>query len=231
MPALATVPELAAIPGLVHGFERRAPGAAAVRREQARLRVSAAWSPHGRVSFLTQVHGAAVARAPWDGAPEADASLATEAGILLAIETADCLPVLFVDPVRRAVAAGHAGWRGTAAGVAAAALRALVDSGSRLADVRAALGPAIGACCYEVGEEVQAALGPGLAHCFRDGGRGRPHLDLRAANRAQLEAAGLAPAAIFDIDECTYCRSDLYHSWRRDGPAAGRMIHLVGYAA
>ncbi len=231
-PAFATVPEIAAIPGLVHGFERRAPGAPAERREEARLRVTAARSPQGRVFFLTQVHGAAVARAPWDGAPEADASIATAPGVLLAIETADCLPVLFVDPVRRAVGAAHAGWRGTAAGVAAAALRALVDSGSRLADVRAALGPAIGACCYEVGEEVRSALGSGLAHCFRlvDGGRGRPHLDLRAANRAQLQAAGLAPAAISDLDECTRCRADLYHSWRRDGPAAGRMVHLVGFA-
>lgn len=223
-----TVPSFAAVAGLVHGFERRSPGAAAGSREDARRRVAGALASRGRVLFLTQVHGAAVVRAPWDGAPAADAAVATAPGLLLAIETADCLPVLFVDPVRRAVAAAHAGWRGTAAGVARAALDALLAAGSRRDDVRVALGPAIGACCYEVGEEVRTALGPSLAHCFRAGSP-RPFFDLRAANRAQLEAAGLAPAAIEDVDECTRCLPERYHSWRRDGAAAGRLIHVVGF--
>ncbi|MCM2255114.1 MAG: peptidoglycan editing factor PgeF [Vicinamibacteria bacterium] len=229
-PSFVTVPSFVAVPGLVHGFERRTPGAPAETREAARQRVAKARTTRGRVLFLTQVHGAAVVRAPWDGAPAADAALATAPGLLLAIETADCLPVLFVDPVRRAVAAAHAGWRGTAAGVARAALEALLASGSRREDVRAALGPAIGACCYEVGEEVRAALGPSLAHCFRDGAP-RPFFDLRAANRAQLEAAGLAAAAIEDVDECTRCLPERYHSWRRDGAAAGRLIHVIGFVA
>lgn len=223
-----TVPSFAAVDGLVHGFERRTPGAPAETRDAARRRVAGALAARGRVLFLTQVHGAAVAHAPWDGAPAADAAVATAPGALLAIETADCLPVLFVDPVRRAVAAAHAGWRGTAAGVACAALEALLAAGSRREHVRAALGPAIGACCYEVGEDVRTALGLSLAHCFRDGSP-RPFLDLRAANRAQLEAAGLAPAAIDDVDECTRCLPERYHSWRRDGSAAGRLIHVVGF--
>jgi hypothetical protein len=174
------------------------------------------------------VHGALVHAAPWEGRPEGDASVAAAAGLLLGIETADCLPVLIVDPRRRAVAAAHAGWRGTAAGVARAAVAALRAGGSAPADLRAALGPGIGACCYEVGEELRSAFAPEF---FHPGPRGRSHLDVRAANRRQLEQAGLPPEHIHDVDECTSCRPDLYHSYRRDGKGAGRMISFVGFAA
>src|SRR5512141_911446 len=111
-----TVPALAAIPGLVHGEERRA-------------RVVRALDGQGRLLLLKQVHGATVVEAPWNGSPEADASVAIGPGWLLGIKTADCLPVLLVDPRRGLVAAAHAGWRGTAAGVAARAVAALVARG------------------------------------------------------------------------------------------------------
>ena len=109
------------------------------------------------------------------------------------------------------------------------AVRALVESGSDPSELLGALGPNIGSCCYEVGEEVRAAFGDRGAAFFRPGPRGRAHLDVRAANCAQLEEEGLRPHHIASLDECTFCRSDLYHSYRRDGQAAGRMINFVGF--
>jgi hypothetical protein len=227
----ATVPALSAIPGLVHGFEQRASGLPAETREAGHARVSAELQGlGGRLLLLGQVHGAAVAFAPWEGRPEADAAVAASPGWLLGIQTADCLPVLLVDPKRRLVAAAHAGWRGTAAGVAGRAVAALVARGSRPEDLVAALGPGIGPCCYEVGDEVREAFSPSGAAFFRPGPNGRPHLDLRAANARQLADAGLLPEALHHVADCTRCRADLYPSYRRDGRGAGRMISFVGFA-
>lgn len=227
----ATVPLLDDVPGLVHGFERRAPTATTVEtRDETRARVARALQAAGRLLLLRQVHGAAVVEAPWDGFPEADAALAWDAGHILGIETADCLPLLLVDTDRRVVAAAHAGWRGTALGVATRLVEALLAGGSRPPSLRAALGPSIGACCYEVGEDVREAFGARGDGFFRPGPRGRPHLDVPAANRTQLLAAGLAPEAIVHVDECTRCRPG-YYSYRRDGKGAGRMISFVGFRA
>ncbi len=225
----ATVPALEQIPGLAHGFGRRARGAAPETREATTKRVAAALGGYGSLQLLHQVHGAAVAEAPWDGLPEADAGVATVRGPIVGIQTADCMPVLLVDPVRGFAAAAHAGWRGTAIGVARAALRALVARGSRPADVVAALGPGIGPCCYEVGEELCEAFGAAGQAFFRAGPRGKPHLDVRAAKVAQLLAEGLPAVSIYHVAECTYCRPDLYHSYRRDGKGSGRMISFVGF--
>ena len=229
-PEPATVPSLAAVPGLVHGFGRRAPAVSPEPREATRARVARLLQPHGVLWRLRQVHGDTVVEPPWPSPPAADAAVSTRAGDLLGIETADCLPVLLVDPVRHAVAAVHAGWRGTAARVVGRAVAALVLRGSRPTDLLAALGPAIGACCYEVGEELREAFGAEAEHVFTPGPQGRPLLDLATANRRQLLAAGLSPAAIARVDECTRCRPDLYHSYRRDGRGGGRMISYVGFS-
>jgi len=225
----ATIPALAA-PGLVHGFGRRAPGRAAEARDETVKRVAASLAASGTLQLLRQVHGAAVAEAPWEVPPEADAAVACRPGLILGIQTADCLPVLLADAGRGLVAAAHAGWRGTAAGVARAAVRALLDRGSRSERLVALVGPGIGPCCYEVGDEVRAAFGPAGAGFFRDGPRGRPHLDVRAANVSQLRAEGVPAGSIHHVDECTFCRPDLYHSYRRDGKGSGRMISFVGFA-
>jgi YfiH family protein len=227
---VVTVPALEGIPALVHGFEQRMGPPGWETREEGRRRVAAALGPHGRLQLLRQVHGVALHRAPWEASPEGDAALSEAPGLLLGIETADCLPVLIVDPARRAVAAAHAGWRGTALGVSRVAAEALVASGSDPAGLLAALGPAAGPCCYEVGEEVRTAFGETGAGFFRPGPRGRPHLDVPAANRRQLEAAGLRPERIHQVDDCTLCRADLYHSYRREGAGGGRMISFVGFA-
>jgi len=224
------VPALAEVPGLVHGFEQRLGPAGWEERDHSRRRVASALAGSGRLLLLQQVHGARVRRAPWTGRPEADAAVAEAPGLLLGIETADCLPVLVVDPVRRAVAAAHAGWRGTASGVAREAVAALVAGGSRTGDLIAATGPGIGPCGYEVGDELRSAFGERGAYFFRPGPRGRPHLDVRAANERQLREAGIPEARIHRVDDCTRCRADLYHSYRRDGKQAGRMINFVGFA-
>jgi YfiH family protein len=215
----------------VHGFEQRLGPDGWEEREEGRRRVSTALAGAGRLLLLRQVHGASLHEAPWEGRPEGDAAVARAPGWLLGIETADCLPVLLVDPRRRAVAAAHAGWRGTAAGVTRRALQALLAAGSRAGDLIAALGPAIGPCCYEVGEELRSAFGPAGETFFRTGAQGRPHLDLRAANQGQLLEGGLAADRIHHVADCTRCRADLYHSYRRDGPGAGRMLSFVGWRA
>lgn len=225
-----TVPALDAVAGLVHGFERRAAASGAETREETRERVRRALAPRGRLHLLMQVHGARVARAPYDGCPEADAAFCAAPGVLLGVETADCLPVLLVDPARQAVAVVHAGWRGTAAGIAREAVAALVAQGSRPQALLAALGPGIGPCCYEVGDELRAAFGDLARAVFRPGPLGRPHLDVREANVRQLLAAGLRPENIHHVAECTACIPGRYHSYRRDGKGAGRMISFVGFA-
>ena len=217
------------VPGLVHGFERRAAGSESETREAARRRLSDALTP-SRVFFLRQVHGARVCAAPWEGLPEGDAAVALEPGSILAVETADCLPVLILDRRRGTVAVAHAGWRGTVAGVTGKAVEALLESASQASDLEATLGPCIGPCCYEVGQDVRDAFGPGGQPFFRTGPKGRSHLDLRAANTRQLCDAGVPRAGIHLVDECTFCKPALYHSYRRDGAGTGRMISLVGFS-
>lgn len=228
---VATIAPLAAIPGLVHGFEERLGPSGRETREEGRRRVSTALLGSGRLFLLHQVHGTALHVAPWEGHPDGDGGIASAPGLLVGAETADCLPVLLVDPVRRDAAAVHAGWRGTAAGIARRGVEALVSRGSRVADIVAGLGPGIGVCCYEVGEELREAFGPEGDAFFRPGPRGRPHLDVRGANAAQLERAGVPPSQIHHVAHCTFCDADRYHSFRRDGKGAGRMINYVGWAA
>jgi YfiH family protein len=230
VPEDARVAALESIRGLVHGFGRRAPAGAAAAPEDTRERLRRVLEPHGRLLLLRQVHGATLHVAPWQGRPEGDAALAEQPGEILGVETADCLPVLLVDPVRRAAAVAHAGWRGTAAGVGPAALQALLRGGSRPRDVIAALGPSNGACCYEVGPELGAAFGDEWEAVTRPGPGGRPHLDVRRANQRQLERAGLAPSQIHHLPECTACLPELYHSYRREGKGGGRMISYVGWS-
>jgi hypothetical protein len=215
-----TVDLLTAVPGLAHGFGQRSGAPSG----------SASGPGPAAILLMSQVHGRTLRHAPWEGMPEGDACVAAAGSGVIGIKTADCLPVLIADQHRRVVAAAHAGWRGTAAGVAGAAVEALVAGGSDPRDLVAALGPGIGPCCYEVGDDVKAALGPAGRSFFVAGPRGRYHLDVRRANRAQLRAAGLADAAIASVDHCTFCRADLYHSYRRDGPRSGRMVSFVGFS-
>jgi hypothetical protein len=226
----ATVPAFDAITGLVHGFEQRLGPPGWETRDDSRRRMARALAPSGRLLLLHQVHGVAIHRAPWDGLPDGDAGIASAPGLILGIETADCLPVLLVDPRRRVAAAAHAGWRGTAAGIARKTLDALIADGSRASDIVAALGPGIGPCCYEVGPELVPQFGPGGEAFFTPGKGDRLRLDVRAANIRQLRDGGVSEAQIESVADCTFHEADDYHSYRREGQGGGRMISYVGFA-
>ena len=181
-----------------------------------------------------------------------DASITNRPGLLLAIQTADCVPILLVDPKKHAVAAIHAGWRGTLARIAAKTIGKMqMHFGTNPRDLLAAIGPSIGPCCYEVGTEVatqflsQFADAPDYFDEFRTGDEPNPiqwlnmmppgHqpppkgvlLDLRKANRSQLQAAGLRPQNIHTIDLCTACHPDLLFSYRKQGPQSGRLMSVI----
>ncbi len=174
-----------------------------------------------------QVHGNDVADAVPGDAPRADAVVAGRPGLLVGVVTADCVPVLLVDRRRRIAAAVHAGWRGAAAGVVEAAVARL---GIPPAGVEAAVGPAIGGCCYEVGPEVahafRARTGEITAPAWTETA-GRPHVDLRAAVRLLLHGAGVRKVVL--LGPCTAC-DRRYHSYRRDGAGTGRQLSFVGWA-
>jgi len=149
---------------------------------------------------------------------EGDALVTQTRGVAISIRTADCFPILLADPETRSVAAIHAGWRGTAAGVIKSSLdRMRKDFGTDPRNVFAAIGPGIGVCCYEVGIEVARQFG------MKDAGR----LDLAVENTNQLIAAGLQPDRIEQVGGCTFCHSTQFFSWRRDHDRAGRMISFI----
>ena len=146
--------------------------------------------------------------------------LSDSPGRMVGVKTADCLPILLVDERHRAVAAVHAGWRGTVAGVAISTLKAMAARwGTEAGDLHAAIGPGIGQCCFEVGPEVAVQFG----EPFR-----RTRIDLAQANRRQLVESGLAPERIYTAGLCTCCPGDQFHSYRRDREKAGRMMSVVG---
>ena len=153
---------------------------------------------------------------------EVDMLLTEQVNLGLAIQTADCLAVLIAG--EGAIAAVHAGWRGSEARVAEKVASTLESMGVPWPSLRAWIGPSIGPCCYEVGREVAARFPEGAVSNPPEGGL---RLDLRAVNRMQLEQAGIAPERIFMDPTCTRCGGPRYASYRRDGARAGRMIALI----
>jgi len=183
--------------------------------------------PAGPWLEVKQVHSARViTAAQWRPGIEADGLATAEPGARLAVKTADCVPVLLLDPERRAVAAVHAGWRGAVRAIAAEAVRLMErEFGSHPDDVLAALGPSIGGCCYEVGPEVAVQFRDWFPE--RNDLAGRARIDLRRAIQRQLLAAGLREAHIDVATACTCCGGAEFHSWRRDGAGAGRMYSVI----
>ena len=198
------------------------------------------------VVTLNQVHGRKVVtcRRGWPPVPgrqDADALVSDDPGIAVAVRAADCVPLLLADARTGAVAAVHAGWRGTAAGVVPAAAQALErEFGARPKDLVAAIGPSIGACCYDVGtEHVDAFAAAGharhlidrwfLAPPARRGSRERPELrlDVAAANRDQLILAGLREENLHDCGLCTAMHLDVLTSYRAEKEKAGRLAAVI----
>lgn len=148
---------------------------------------------------------------------DADALISGDSAV--AVKTADCFPILLADPVHRAVAAVHAGWRGTAAGILRNAMQALSEKfGTKPEDLHAAIGPGIQVCCYEIGPEVSAEFGR----------TGRIHLDLAEIHQQQLTQSGVASSRIYNAGMCTSCGLEEFYSWRREKEQAGRMWSFAG---
>jgi YfiH family protein len=158
---------------------------------------------------------------------EGDALITNRPGVLLAIRTADCVPILIADGRTRAVAAVHAGWRGTVLGIVSKTIQALAERyGSRPEDLVIAIGPGIGECCFQVGPEVATQF-RAIFPERNDLGM-RADIDLVEANRRQLTVARVLDDRITISGLCTMCLADTFHSYRRDREAAGRMISLIG---
>lgn len=261
------------IPWLVHGFSTAQGGMSALRREKVlnlgftewdtresvlknrQLFQSALGADRLSLVALKQFHSDIIC--DFQSAPgepcSADASISNTPNLLLGIQTADCVPILLVDLQNRAVAAVHAGWRGALKRIVEKTIgRMEMQFRTRPADLLAALGPAIGGCCYEVGTEVAAAFhsqfpqAPEWFDELRTGDEPNPlqwlnqfppghqpppknvRLDLRKANRAQLIAAGVDTKNIFVNELCTSCRPDLLFSYRKNGAESGRLMAAIG---
>jgi polyphenol oxidase len=171
------------------------------------------------MASLKQVHSARCLAVSSPGCTgEGDALITDRPGVALSIRTADCFPILLADPERRAVAAIHAGWRGTEQGIVGRTIDAMCsDFDTSPGQIVAAIGPGIGVCCYEVGEDVAQRFGL----------KGAGRLDLAAVNREQLNRAGVPASRIDTLGHCTRCESELFHSYRRDREQAGRMISFI----
>jgi purine-nucleoside/S-methyl-5'-thioadenosine phosphorylase / adenosine deaminase len=161
-----------------------------------------------------------------------DALVTDQPGIMVAVRTADCVPILIQDPKRQVVAAVHAGWRGAVAGIVPKTL-ALLESrfGSRLEHVRISIGPSAGVCCYEVDEPVLDRLYQGFPDwnkVVRAGRGGKAHLDLKALVKEQARALGATPKSITTVNLCTICHEDLFFSYRREGKVNGTMVSAIG---
>ena len=174
-----------------------------------------------------QVHGTALARAPFTVAPEADAVWTAAPGVAVAVVTADCVPILLSEPRRRFACAIHAGWRGSAARIASLTVRALARA-TRIStgEMIAAIGPHIGRCCYEVDAPVLQAIPERSVFSPAE----RPEhamLDLFALNRLRLVGAGVPARAIERVGGCTLCDPEKrYASYRRD-KTKGQMLHFI----
>jgi polyphenol oxidase len=231
-------PLLAAFP---HGFTTRTGGASPAPWDSLNLggavgddptRVEENWRRLAKATALgfarvRQVHGARVLRLDAPGAPveEADAVVSVRPAVAACVSVADCVPVLLADPETGAVAAVHAGWRGTMARVASAAVAALARTGARPERLIAAIGPSIGPCCYEVSADLAARFRAEMGPVVREDPT--PHLDLWAANRGILEAAGVPPGRIDLLSRCTACERELFFSHRRDAGQTGRQVAFI----
>jgi YfiH family protein len=218
-------------PALIHGFSGRLSD-----RASALSHLSSQELP---VYTLEQVHGNEIRivtrTSCWteDARPHADGIMTAEAGKLLGIVTADCVPALMVAPQHGIVVAVHAGWRGTDKAICTRAIHKLKTNWGVLPEqLWVAFGPAIGGCCYEVSQNIGEAL------CRKWGERGerawQPYgekglLDLRLVNRLECEETGIPPDQIQNVGPCTFCAKDEFFSYRRQGQQTGRQLSVIGW--
>ncbi len=159
---------------------------------------------------------------------QGDAIITNQKNIGIAVITADCVPLLIYDPEMSVIAAVHAGWKGTLNGITASVIRRMSHQfNCRAEDIVVGIGPAIGQCCYSVGDTVTEPLrrtNPEWDIYLKQDGYGKSMLDLTGLNRRQAEDAGVMTGKVFDLSLCTSCNNELFFSYRRDGAGTGRML-------
>jgi len=230
---------LAPFPELVHGISDRTFGSVHPPEDGGRRRLAEALgiSPEALVP-TRQVHRDEVVVVPgpaygcWRGGHGADGLVTATPGLYLLGYFADCVPILAYDPVHRAVGLAHAGWRGTLLGIAGRLVEAMERNfGTSAADLRVGLGPSIGPCCYEVGEEVIAGVRSRLPEpeaLLRPGRPGHAYFDLWEANRQALRRAGVPEGQIELAALCTSCHVERFFSYRREGGLRGLFGAVIG---
>jgi YfiH family protein len=220
------------LPDLVHGFSGRLEG-----KPGESLPIHLHMAERLALHTLKQVHGNEILvierRSFAQKEKEADGMITAEAGLLLGIATADCVPVLIVAPRQHLVAALHAGWRGTLQGISARAVSMLsADWHVTPEDLWVALGPSIGGCCYEVGADIGEAMaqrwGNNTLPAWRSFGE-KGLLDLREVNRSQFTDAGVPQAQVQFVGPCTFCDSQRFASYRRERATAKRQLSVIGW--
>lgn len=234
---------LVSIPGLeyltcssfppAHGFTLRAHGFGGRERGEADRAALGEALGLTASAHMRQVHGTSVIPAPSRAEPpEADGLMTAATGLGLVVHSADCVPLLFWAARAGAIAAVHAGWRGTLARIAAEAVSELEEAFDvEPEEIHVALGPAIRSCCFEVGDEVVEAFarsGRDMERIASPGPNGRKHLDLIEDNKIQLSRAGVEEQRIYDSGRCTSCENERFYSFRREGQGVGRVISMVG---
>jgi len=178
------------------------------------------------------VHGVKVWQIgePLPDPPEFDGMISTEKGKVLGAFAADCIPLVFADPIALVCGAAHAGWRGTVGKVAVEVVEKMVRAGASREHLRVVLGPSIGPCCFEVGDEVASefreAFGDAAGLIVK--GPAKEHVNMRVATRVQLEAVRVLSENIDDTPPCTKCHPDRFFSYRRDGQAGGVHMGYIG---
>ena len=251
-------PGMDAAGGIAHGFSTRLGGVSEGMwaslnlgvsrgddpdhvRENYRRFFAAIGADGSRLAMTSQVHGGVVRIVttadlhadPYDKVGyEADGLMTDLPGVALVVYSADCIPILFYDPVRRVIAAVHAGWRGTAAGIATTAVERMRDVyGCAPADILAAIGPGIGPDCFETHEDVPnamtAALSTAVLHHIKIKENGKFAVDLKNINAMRLEHAGLDPAHIAVSSLCSSCHPEMFWSHRKLGTNRGSMAAAI----
>jgi len=234
--------------GLIHAFSTRRGGVsqgcyqslnlnpavgdeAEAVKENRRLFCQALGFPLKNLVTMKQSHSDQVVvlnQAP-TAPPVGDALITSQPGLALAVQTADCVPVLAADPVNKVVAAVHAGWRGTLANILGKTLQQMISLGAQPENCLIGIGPCIGPCCYQVDKQVihhfRATKTP-WEQFVRSEGKDRWRLDLAGINRWQAEAVGVPAGNIARFDLCTACKEELFFSYRREGQT-GRMMSVI----
>lgn len=219
--------------GVPHGFTSRRNGFGSRNNGASdHAKLARALSLQATAS-MKQVHGRDVASITGTDPPrrECDAVVTDSPRLGLVVHSADCVPLLIWAEGANAVAAVHAGWRGTLANVTTAAVEKLASEKNASPDeLHVVIGPAIRACCFEVGDEVVEAFveaGRARERISRPGPGARRHVDLIDDNRRQLVAAGARPGRIYDSGRCTACENELFYSYRREGEGVGRLMGVI----